>query len=43
MEDSLRVGYEGFRLGMYVRVELDRFLCEFINNFDVIYFFIFGG
>lgn len=43
MEDSLRVGYEGFRPGMYVRVELDRLPCELINNFDATYPLILGG
>nr|XP_022318488.1 ribosome biogenesis protein BMS1 homolog [Crassostrea virginica] len=43
MEDSLRVGYEGFRPGMYVRVEMDRLPCELINNFDPSYPLLLGG
>lgn len=34
MDDSTRVEYEGYRPGMYVRVEIKQMPCEFINNFD---------
>ena len=32
MDDSLRVQYEGFRPGMYVRLELEHVPCEMINH-----------
>jgi len=33
MEDSLRVQYEGYRSGMYVRLELEKVPCEMVENF----------
>lgn len=43
MEDGLRVQYEGFRPGMYVRVEIQNLPCEFVSNFDPTYPVILGG
>ena len=43
MEDSQRVLYEGFRPGMYVRIEVDGMPCEFINNFDPSTPLVIGG
>lgn len=43
MDDETRVQYEGFRPGMYVRVELSRMPCEFVTNFDAKYPVILGG
>jgi len=34
MEDSQRVLYEGFRPGMYVRLEIEGAPCELLDNFD---------
>lgn len=42
MNDDLRVQYEGYRPGMYVRVELDNMPCEFITHFDPSYPVILG-
>lgn len=43
MEDSVRVQYEGFRPGMYLRIELDNIPCELIENFDPATPIILGG
>jgi len=34
MDDSQRVLFEGFRPGMYVRIEINEMPCEFIQNYD---------
>lgn len=43
LDDDQRVQYEGYRPGMYVRMEFTRFPCEFITNFDPSYPVIVGG
>lgn len=43
MDDESRVQYEGFRPGMYVRVEICSLPCEFVTNFDPHYPIILGG
>jgi ribosome biogenesis protein BMS1 len=43
MPDDIRVQYEGYRPGMYVRCELTQIPCEFVNNFDPRYIVILGG
>ncbi|XP_059476244.1 ribosome biogenesis protein BMS1 homolog [Neocloeon triangulifer] len=43
MDDELRVQLEGYRPGMYVRVELANMPCELIANFDPTYPIILGG
>ncbi|KAK7084476.1 Glycoside hydrolase 2 (Mannanase, beta-galactosidase) [Halocaridina rubra] len=43
LDDDTRVQYEGFRPGMYVRMEFGNFPCEFVTNFDPSYPVIVGG
>lgn len=42
MEDDMRVEYEGFRPGMYVRVEIKNMPCEFVTNFNPLLLAIIG-
>ncbi|XP_032127935.1 ribosome biogenesis protein BMS1 homolog isoform X4 [Sapajus apella] len=42
-DDEARVQYEGFRPGMYIRVEIENVPCEFVQNFDPHYPIILGG
>ncbi|XP_067396027.1 ribosome biogenesis protein BMS1 homolog isoform X2 [Emydura macquarii macquarii] len=42
-DDVSRVQYEGFRPGMYVRMEIENVPCEFVLNFDPHYPIILGG
>uniref|UniRef100_A0A8K9XEP1 Bms1-type G domain-containing protein n=1 Tax=Oncorhynchus mykiss TaxID=8022 RepID=A0A8K9XEP1_ONCMY len=43
VDDETRVQYEGFRPGMYVRLEIPSLPCEFVTNFDPHYPIIFGA
>ncbi|KAJ8264708.1 hypothetical protein GJAV_G00152840 [Gymnothorax javanicus] len=43
MDDETRVQYEGFRPGMYVRLEIPALPCEFVTNFDPHYPIILGA
>ncbi|KAL7289737.1 hypothetical protein TKK_0016345 [Trichogramma kaykai] len=43
MPDELRVIHEGFRPGMYVRIEIEKMPCEFITNLDASYPIVVGG
>ncbi|XP_063814808.1 ribosome biogenesis protein BMS1 homolog [Pseudophryne corroboree] len=42
-DDEIRVQYEGFRPGMYLRMEIESAPCEFVLNFDPHYPMILGG
>lgn len=42
-DDETRVQYEGYRPGMYVRIELENVPCELVLNFDPHYPIILGG
>ncbi|XP_046584794.1 ribosome biogenesis protein BMS1 homolog [Haliotis rubra] len=41
--DEQRVHFEGFRPGMYVRMEINDMPCEFVENFDPSYPVVVGG
>ena len=43
MEDSLRVQYEGYRPGMYVRLELGGVPCELVDHLDPTFPLLLGG
>ncbi|GFO38107.1 ribosome biogenesis protein bms1 [Plakobranchus ocellatus] len=43
LTEEQRVQYEGFRPGMYVRVEFEQMPCELIENFDATYPIVLGG
>lgn len=43
MTDDLRVQVEGYRPGMYVRIEFENVPSEFIENFDPTYPLVIGG
>nr|XP_039256977.1 ribosome biogenesis protein BMS1 homolog [Styela clava] len=43
MDDATRVQYEGYRPGMYVRIELHDIPCEFVKYFNPTYPVIAGG
>lgn len=43
VDDETRVLYEGFRPGMYIRLEISSIPCEFVTNFDPRYPIILGG
>ena len=43
LDDDIRVQLEGYRPGMYVRVEVETVPCELVTNFDPTYPLIIGG
>ncbi|KAK8786695.1 hypothetical protein V5799_023529, partial [Amblyomma americanum] len=43
LEDERRVQFEGYRPGLYLRVELLQMPCELVENFDPSYPMILGG
>ena len=43
MDDETRTHYEGFRPGLYVRVQINNMPSEMVENFDPVYPVILGG
>lgn len=43
LDDEVRVQFEGFRPGMYVRMEIENVPCELLTNFDATYPLIVGA
>ncbi|GFS46590.1 ribosome biogenesis protein BMS1 homolog [Nephila pilipes] len=43
LDDDVRVHFEGFRPGLYLRVEVEEMPCEFVKNFDPCYPVIVGS
>lgn len=43
MDDEARAQYEGFRPGLYIRVQVNGMPCEFVDHFDPTYPVILGG
>lgn len=43
LDDEIRVQLEGYRPGMYVRLELEKIPCELVVHFDATYPLIVGG
>ncbi|GAB6028474.1 Glycoside hydrolase 2 (Mannanase, beta-galactosidase) [Chamberlinius hualienensis] len=43
LDDGLRVQIEGFRPGMYIRIEINNVPCELVTNFNPEYPLIIGG
>lgn len=43
MDDETRIQYEGYRPGMYVRMEIEDVPCELLTNFNPIYPLIVGA
>eukprot|EP00106_Octopus_bimaculoides_P008936 XP_014776378.1 PREDICTED: ribosome biogenesis protein BMS1 homolog [Octopus bimaculoides] len=43
LPDEVRVQYEGYRPGMYLRIEIKNMPCEFIQHFDPSYPIVIGG
>ena len=43
LSDEARIKYEGFRPGLYVRVQINDIPAEFVDNFEPTYPIILGG
>lgn len=43
MDDATRSQYEGFRPGLYIRLQIDNMPCEFVENFDASYPVVLGA
>ena len=43
MDPTLRTQYEGFRPGLYVRIQINGMPCEFVQHLDATYPILLGG
>ncbi|CAB0018267.1 unnamed protein product [Nesidiocoris tenuis] len=43
LDDSIRVEIEGYRAGLYVRLEISNMPCELVDRFDPTYPIVIGG
>ncbi|GIY76831.1 hypothetical protein CDAR_178251 [Caerostris darwini] len=43
LDDDVRVQFEGYRPGLYLRIEIDSMPCEFVKNFEPCYPLIVGA
>ncbi len=43
MDEETRAQYEGYRPGVYVRVQIDNLPAEFVTNFDPLYPVVLGA
>lgn len=43
LDDDLRIHFEGYRAGLYLRLEIEEMPCEFVKNFDPAYPVIIGS
>ena len=43
MDEETRAQYEGFRPGVYVRVQIDNMASEFVTHFDPMYPIVLGA
>ena len=43
LPDDLRINYEGYRAGLYLRLEFENFPAEFLENHEIKYPMVIGG
>ena len=43
LDDDVRVHFEGYRAGLYLRLEVEEMPCEFVKNFEPSYPIIIGS
>lgn len=43
MDDNIRVHFEGYRAGLYLRLEIEEMPCEFVKHFEPSYPIVIGS